>query len=286
MNFFYAERNEKKEESQRSEQYSAYMNMVSESLQSKRDRNRSSLLKSYPTAAQCVKWLETSLHRLWERSPRHDDFLDLRIGYADIPFLNDIRIPKQSLALMADELGKMPEQLKSEFSIIKSAPILLELRKHKMVGVSTNDRNCALEIARMISMQLAFSHAYTEARMAFIFNNKEKDWCEHAKWLPHIWNESGDLRLFANDKNSANEVLYFLSELVKSRSVDREPGITGREELPLPYYVVFISSLDLASDEPAYKALLTAISGKKDVGVALYSPTKTFAKHIEIRVKI
>lgn len=268
MNYYHTRGGEAEEESARSDQYMAYIGAVTAGLEEKRDYNKSVLMKSYPSVARCVNWLDPSASRLWERGSRHDDFLCLRLGYADIPFPNEIRVPRKSVAAASDDLAQIPERVKRDFSVVKNAPITLDLVKRRLVGVTSRDRRVTLEIGRALSVQLALSHAYTEARMAFVYDESDKDWFGYAKWLPHVWNEENDMRMLAVDRTSASDVFYYLNEVAKARSAEHDNRPPRGSAPRVPRYVVFVASAGLAANEPAFRALVSAVSGA-DVGISI-----------------
>ena len=238
-----------------------YFSGIEKELAEKQARNRESMRSSYPPLAWAMRWVEPGNRRLWERNASHADFLAIRVGEGDIPSFNRIVIPKHQPFTPDIGFNARPEKIKAEYSVLKNAPILLPLKEYRIIGAVTDVREAAVELAGLISMQLALSHAFSCARMAFIVPRGEARYWKFAKWLPHVWNEDDDFRLFADDKISAAAVLQYLSEITQFRS-DR------KEDDPALHYVLFISERELADSVPAYNMLIAAAK-RGEAGISL-----------------
>jgi type VII secretion protein EccCb len=154
-----------------------------------------------PHPAELLRWAAAPSTRLWERRPRHTDFLQLHGGvgtFAWRPTLTGGR-------------GKLPPEVDealAEAGVLREAPVPVDLAAGRVVGV-VGDRPAALALARSLLLQAATLSGPADLRVAILTDpGRVGDW-EWAKWLPHTADASGSAagRRLTCDANSSNAVL-------------------------------------------------------------------------------
>ncbi len=252
-NYRYSKKTEREDEEKRTDLYRAYLDKMRKLLTQKHIDNKEILQKKYPVVSECLRFVKTKSRRLWERNVNHLDFLTVRLGQGEMPSPNDISIPKDRFSLIDDSLAEEPLKIKAEYGKLKDIPVCISLRDYNLIGVIGNGQKTCNKIAQLLAVQVAAYHAYTDVRMAFIFNEKETQDYEFAKWLPHTWSPDGSLRMMACDANGVGELFYDLSSVLRER-MDEWENATEKSR-PLPHYVVFISNPVLVENEGIMKYL-------------------------------
>ena len=207
----------------------------------------------YPDINQCLNFVTAKSRRLWERNVNHIDFLKVRLGRGEMKSPNEITVPKERFSLIDDSLAEEPQKIKTEFSILKGVPVGISLRTNNLVGVVGDSQETCNKIAQLLAVQIAAYHAYTDVRLAFIFDEREAKDFEFAKWLPHTWSTDGSMRMMACNSNGVGELFYDFSAILRERMEEKQnPAEKNR---PLPHYVVFISAPALVENEAIMKYL-------------------------------
>lgn len=242
MNIRNQENDEQEKESKRFHSYGNYLISIARDLSEKYDGNYRALHSIYPPAEMCTRYGRTTLE-LWCRNFSHEDFLFARLGLGDVPFQIKINVPKRGFQLNADRLMEYPEIIRSEFSVLHSVPVGLDLRQNRLIGlVGRNNRHLAAELARLILCQLAANCCYTDVKFALINGTggmaAEREW-GFLRRLPHCWSENRKVRYCSMSPAEAMDVSYELIGILRRRA-EQENGATA-----WPHYVVVITDPDL-----------------------------------------
>ncbi len=247
-----------KAEKERVDTYEAYAVKMTGQIREKMEYNTGILERTYPSADEAAEIGINETSRLWEKSSVHDDFLDVRLGKGDIPSFNDIEIPKEQVMQEHDPLNNKTSEIKLAMSTLRDVPVSMSLYDNRFVGIVSSDRERALNLARVITVQLSSAHPYTDLRMCVVFPSKERDQWNYMKFLPHVWSPDGKLRLMCCDKNSVGDVMYFLSDMIRERMDKNGREAAAREEgkKMLPHYVFVIADYSLLEEEAICKYLL------------------------------
>ena len=263
----YEEAKYQKTEKERVDNYEAYAVKMMGEIRDKMQYNAGVLERMYPAAEEAARIGINATPELWSKSPVHEDFLDVRLGKGNIPSFNEIEIPKEQIMQEHDPLNNKTSEIKLAMSVLKDVPVSISLDKNRFVGILSSNREKALNIARVMSVQIASAHPYTDVRMCVVFPMKEKDDWNYMRYLPHVWAPDGKLRLMCCDKNMVGDVMYFLSGIIRDRvdKVGREAD-RDKDERILPHYVFFIADYSLIEEEAISKYLLNPT---EDMGISV-----------------
>lgn len=257
------------EEEKRQFAYREYIKKNEELLLAKQDYNKDILSKQYISSRILINRLESDISILWNRNVNHEDFMMVRLGTGLIKSPNQVVIPKEKFSVDKDDLVEEPSKLFQAFEYIKDTVKLLDLKAHKIIGV-TGDREGVTQIANNLIVQLAALHSYTDVRIAILYG-EEYDF-EWAKWLPHVFSHDKKKRYIADDKTSVENVLGYLTEELRSR----QEKLDGDEEdntFPCRY-VVFCTEKDFFDNEQIYKYM----TSKEDYGFTFVLLYETISK--------
>ncbi len=238
--------------------YEAYAVKMTGQIREKMAYNTNILERTYPSAEEAAQIGITENPRLWEKSSVHDDFLDVRLGKGEIPSFNEIEIPKEQAMQEFDPLNNRTAEIKLAMSVLRDVPVSISLYKNRFTGIVSHSREKALNLARVICVQLASAHPYTDLRMAAVFPSKEREQWDYMRYLPHTWSPDGKIRLMCCDKNTVGDVMYFLSGMLRDRIDKTGLEASRREEGQkiLPHYVLFVADPSLLEEETIQKYIL------------------------------
>jgi S-DNA-T family DNA segregation ATPase FtsK/SpoIIIE len=251
----FQKKEETETEAQRVQSYSTYMAKNATKIAERMEYNKGVLQRTYPSGAEAASFAENGSPRLWEKSTSHADFLTVRLGLGDIPSPNQIIVPKEQLMAEHDPLNDKVDEIKEQMSMLRQVPVALSLNDNRIVGVVSSDRERVLAISRLLSVQLAGLHPYTDVRMCFVYPIKETDDWNYTRFLPHSWSTDGKLRMIACDKNTVGDVMYHISGIIRER-LEKSTEADDKEAKVLPHYVITIADWALIEDEPIAKYLM------------------------------
>ncbi len=249
-NLYCRKKAEREEETRRSDSYETYLAGKTEEIRGKYEKNANAMMTMYPEASVCAAYSGITT-QLWNRNDTHDDFLTCRIGTGDVLFQVPITIPGRRFSVTPDALEEKPAAIREKFRMLHRVPVLLDLMHHPLTGIAGGaDRSGAAEAARILAVQIAATHCYTDVRMAFIYNRASSDdagqW-DFAKWLPHVWAEDRKIRYIAADKTGISDVCYALTKILRERAERaKSPADRGPAK---PHIVLFITDISLIREE-------------------------------------
>ncbi|MCL2035680.1 MAG: type VII secretion protein EssC, partial [Oscillospiraceae bacterium] len=254
LNIRYQKKEEAETEARRVTGYSTYIAKIAEQIQKKIEYNRGVLARMLPSSNDVAAFVSQGSPRLWEKSAGHEDFLGIRLGTSNIPSPNQITVPKEQIMSVHDPLNDKVDEIKSAMAFLNNVPVDLSLYDNRMVGIVSKNRACALNLSRLLTIQKAGLHPYTDVRMCYVYPIRESDHWDWTRFLPHVWAPDGSVRLIANDKNTLGDVMFFLTGVIRDRlelQSDKE-----EDAKVLPHYVVTVADWSLVENEPIAKYLM------------------------------
>lgn len=250
------ERTEREDELLRRTAYEEYIKKNEELLILKQEYNRNILSKKYLSSNMLISTLRKDNSFLWNRNINHQDFMEIRLGIGLIESPNKVQIPKEKFSVDKDDLVEEPGRLYNAFKYLNNAVKLLDLKKHKIIGVVGDHRKIE-ELATGMIVQIAALHSYIDVNMAFLYHdNYDFEW---TKWLPHVFSKDRKRRYIGNDSNSISNVIAGLHSELRSRAEamgeDREYSFPSR-------FVIFCTDPKIFENETIYKYM----TSKEDYG--------------------
>lgn len=236
LSIVYNRRRYKKELAEWKADYTAYIANKRKEIEAERQAELASLTDMYPSTEQVRDFVKTFSGRLFERSPKHTDFLCVRIGLGSIPAIRKVTYRREEHIKVANELMPIPEQLSSEYEFLKNAPVLLNLREAGTVGVvgSAADQ---YDFFKTLLLDLCVAHSHEEVKIVALIPQKDQPKYEWIKWLPHIKDSCGELRGIVCDDESRDNVFEYLYALMAERDVQLKDD---NKSVIVPCYVVFV----------------------------------------------
>lgn len=263
MNYRYRKRQADQIENARISKYALYIEQAEQFLQELHQQEHQRLMETCPSVEECAYFVQNSSYRLWERMPKHADFMLVRVGLGDVPLPNQILVDDVKLSAVDDPLRDEPARLLKAFSRIANAPVTLNLREETIVGILGSD--VAVSLAHSILLQLAALQSYHDVRIAVLTDESDHSKWAWARWLPHVFSsEDRQLRMVVSESQSVQEVLNHLDEVLLMRAEQSEHPNTSTDDsqsIPLPHYVVFCTRPELLENKPILRHMLTRPMG-------------------------
>ena len=139
-----------------------------------------SRLRELPGGGELSGIVRSLSDRLWERAPDDPDFLQLRIGTAQLPSRSRVTVAGGGPRDLRRELDQIP----GRFALLDDVPLPVDLLQQGGVGIA-GPLASTRALARSLVLQAATMHSPTElAMVALVGEAGLHDWT-FLKWLPH-----------------------------------------------------------------------------------------------------
>ena len=267
----------------RTEKYEKYLEDVKAKIDKNREDQFLSLEESNHETSVCYDIAVNRKRTLWERSPKDDDFMKVRIGKGDIETSFRIKFPDSVLKLYNDDLESQGEELGKGNQILENAPILCDLFHDLSIGI-IGDREKALNVARNMIVQLATTHSYKDLKIVSLYSKKEAASWEFTKWIPHAFSDSREVRYVANDVFKTATLEKVLDEELKDR---KKVDAKEEEELNLtPFYLFVVSDPELIEETEIENYLDNAQVGVGIGAIYVYKELKDLPKSCNVIIDV
>lgn len=240
----------------RQEQYNSLLENRRQELEQLREQQKNSLLQKDPDPKSCQRRVVKRDRKLWERAPKDNDFLNLRLGLGSNPFNVKVNTPKPTDSLNPDPLITAAQQLAETFNTVENSPVCLSLYENGIAGL-IGARQFVLNIIKALVIQVATHHSPDEVKIAVIFPSVEAFEWHWIRWLPHVWSEDRQHRFMAQEKEDAHNLCAGLQDFLNRRKqhIDLDKG--SDKKLPLPYWFIILADPRLTEKEAVLPLLLT-----------------------------
>ncbi len=257
------DRNKKKKyEEKRQLKYKQYLNSKIEQINKIMIKQRKILFENYISAEQCAKVILEKGPRLWERNIDDFDFLSIRFGIGDVPLEIDIKYPEEKFEMEDDNLTEILNNIAENSKNLKSAPIVTSLTESNVSAIIANKTTNIDRIIQNMLIQLITFHSYEDLKLVFLLSeDTQKQW-EYVKMLPHIWDDSKQIRFFADNYDDMKEISLYLEEEFEKRSQYRDKDYKSF----IPYYLIITDDYKKIEN---LKIITELLRTKTNVGFSL-----------------
>ena len=247
----------------RKEKYDEYLAEVRKNLETAANNQLSNLTYSNPETKECLSIVTNKAATLWERWPDDEDFTGLRLGVGDIRADLQATWQDNSIVLQEDELESAAKQLIAEHEIVHGAPIIVNARDNRVIGIA-GKAEATTQLALNMIVQAATFHSYEELKIAVVFpEDRQRDW-QWIRWLPHVEADADDYRFLACTNSAASILKEKLKDIITSRKKDDYGSYVCKAGDPHYLLVVAAPTIFNGAD-----LLNEIISAEKDVGVSI-----------------
>lgn len=242
----------------RQDSYRAYVADQKSRIAKVADIQRRIIKDENPEAVDCLTTARYVYRDLWERMPQDSDFLSLRLGIGKQKLCVEVKSHSddEAFTMENDELEELATQIIEETRYVDDIPVLLPLKEYQTVGVFGPKDKVVYQIRNLL-VELATEHCYQDVRLVGLFEDKQEQYWGVLRWLPHIWDESGQVRYIAFDKKRRHTVCELLTDIVRQRGNQGDDNFTNKDMLQLPHYVVLVENRELLLSEGIYDRLIS-----------------------------
>ena len=220
------------------------------------------MFENYVSPEECAKIILDRGPRLWERKIEDYDFLNIRFGIGDVPLEIDIQYPEEKFEMEDDNLVEVLNEIACDSKTLKSAPIVTSLTEKNVSAIIANEGTNIGRFMQSLIIQLITFHSYEDLKLVFLLaEDKQKKW-EYVKMLPHVWNNTKQIRFFADNYDDMKEISAYLEEDLYNRSQYKDKDYKSFT----PYYLIIT---DVYKKIENLKIITEILKTKTNVGFSL-----------------
>ncbi|MFV0396106.1 MAG: type VII secretion protein EssC [Coprobacillaceae bacterium] len=199
----------------RKEVYYSYLLKVRKILYHRTNYNQEVLDYNYPNILEIQKKIQAYDNRIYERTTRDNDFLELCIGYYKGETLFEIVNMQEEIELHPDILKQQAKELQQTFSNIQRIPLCINLKKAYLGLVG--EKSIVHQQLQTYLMQLTFFHSYHDLEIIVLYDNDSKKKFSYLKWYPHMKIQSINVRTNIYNERMRNQVIGSIYQILKER---------------------------------------------------------------------
>lgn len=254
INVFRQREQEKRYQEELKRIQSAFGNRIREVqgvLEKHREQQRIYLKTVYPQVEQMVKWAWEESSRLWERSSKDKDFLDLRLGTGEVTASYQIDLPKIDIPELAPAQLLEAREMASTYLTLQGMPITFSLLRETTLAI-VGPPVVREGLARTLLCQLVGLHTPRDVEIFAVYPSKLINTWEWLKWLPHSQAiHSGMIRHLAYESETIREVYSGLLDLLDERELKIQDRAIDENTL-----VLLVADPDLIRGETVLHRIL------------------------------
>ncbi|MYW64293.1 cell division protein FtsK [Streptomyces sp. SID8379] len=182
---------------------------------------RTARRRGFPDPAEVVLTAVGPRRRLWERRTSDADFLELRIGTADLASAVVLQDPTKD------------EHRREDARTAYDVPVTVPLREHDVLGIA-GEGPAARAVARWVIAQAAVLHSPRDLQIHLLTTGERgRDGWSWLRWLPHVRKKSGDTpaSIGYGTETCARRVAELTALIAERAGQDRRGGPAGPDVL-------------------------------------------------------
>ncbi len=196
---------------------------------------------------------------LWERRPEDVDFLEVRLGLADLPSRLTVEIPGGGDA----ELRARAERVRAQNAVDHDVPVTLDLADLGVVGLAAGER-ASDDLLQWVALQIAASHSPRDVAIVALVPEHRVDRWAWLRWLPHTETLLPGARTVAATPDDVRRLFDVVERLASGRRAERAQQMSAGLAQFLPHVVLLVPG-----DVPVQSAALAGVlAGARDVSIS------------------
>ena len=251
-------------EERRQKRYKEYLNKKNDDINKLKDKQRNILYKNYVSVEECAQIILEKQSRLWERKIEDFDFLNIRLGIGDVPLKVDLQFPEEQFAMEDDNLVDILHKIAEDAKMIKLAPVVTSLVEKNVSSLIIRDEKVFEKMMQSIIIQLMAFHSYEDLKIVFFVKKEHERYWEYVKMLPHIWNETKEIRFFADNQDDMAKVSNYLEQVLRSRQEYDADNVDYKSFKP--YYLIITDDYKRIEN---LRGINEILKSKKNFGFSL-----------------
>ena len=217
-------KNSKRTEKRRQVEYKKYINSKILQINKIMDKQSKILKENYMSAEQCERVVLERTVELWERKITDVDFLRINLGVGDTELDIGINRQEPKFSLESDKLLDIYYDVTNQSRTLEDVPITVSLAEHNITSIIGKQEKVMRDYMENIVLQLIALQNYRDLKLVF-FVKDELKW-NYVKLLPHVWDDTKQMRFFGTNDNDIKQISQFLEEIMNERYGDKSDGST------------------------------------------------------------
>lgn len=237
----YQRRLKERKENQRQKSYIKYLTKMEELISNETTQQELILRRNDVDTFTYISRILLKSPHIWERTPKHKDFLSLRLGYGNLPINADIQYTERRFSVEEDNLAESMYQFGEQKRWLTDVPVCLSLVERYVCGIYA-DQKYILQYAKSLIMQTIALHSYDEVKIVLIYDESNAGEFAFARWLPHTFNNERTVRYIATNSEEIKDLSASLDGIIEYRK-SLSDDMLEDESL---YYLVICLDKELA----------------------------------------
>lgn len=259
------EKNRKeKYEDKRQKKYREYLEKKSKTIEEIKEKQKKILFENYASIGECIRIILERDPHLWERKIEDYDFLHIRLGIGKVPLKIELQVPEEQFTMDDDNLLEILREIEKNSKIINSAPIITSLVENNISALITKNDEVFKKMMQSIIIQLIALHSYEDLKIIFLVKKENANYWEYVKMLPHVWNDTKEIRFFADDQDDMREISSYLEQILKNRQEYNKNDIDYKSFSP--YYLIITDDYAKIKN---LRIITEILKNKKNLGFSL-----------------
>lgn len=236
----YEKKQKSKLERIRQARYKNYLFSIKDTILKEEKIQSDILFENNVSIDECASRIVEKKRNLWERMLGQDDFLQIRVGLGNLPFVGKIQYPDKKFSLEDDNLLDDLYVLKNEPKQLNMVPVTYSFIESCISGIIGENKKIVADFVKGLIIRIAALHSYDELKIVIIADENNKEQWEVLKWLPHMWDNDKNVRYFCTNIGEAKEISSYLEKEFYERSSNKTEAIAA------PYYLIVNTSRNIA----------------------------------------
>ena len=247
----YQKKLRKRREEKRQATYTSYLQKLDE-IVNKEKENQEEILRGNDVDSRiCSERILSVSPLIWDRTPKHSDFLSLRIGRGDLPLNANIQYPERRFSVEQDNLSEMMYRFGEKNRSLHDVPICVSLIERFIVGIY-GKKDMLYVYARSLILQLITVHSYDEVKLILIYDESRNNEFAFTRWLPHTMSNDRAIRYIATNSEEVKVLSASLDSIIEYRKDMSD----SRLEDEKPYYVIICLDKELSEKAEGIRRVL------------------------------
>ncbi|MFI3312696.1 MAG: FHA domain-containing protein, partial [Eubacteriales bacterium] len=269
----YQRKRKAKKEEKRQISYRAYLEKIDQEIAKEIESQEDILRDNDADINNYVTRILAKNPLMWERTPKHSDFLSLRLGYGNLPFQGDIKYPERRFTVEEDNLTELVYQFGEQPRWLTNVPICLPLIERFVSGIY-GDKATMIRYAKQLILQIVALHSYDEVKLVLLYDELDRDTFSFTRWLPHTMDDQRTARYIATNAEETKELSSLLDGVIERRKNMRDSGLDDES----PYYVMICLDKDLAGRTECVKRIIGYKNNLKFSVISMFPRLKDLPK--------
>lgn len=240
--YFYGKKEIENANNLRVTQYEEYLERKEKEIKQARQSELCVLKEIFRSTKECVDDIWAFSDKLFDRSPRERDFLQVYLGTGKRTAIRKVTYQKRETIELGDDLMQMPEKLLEKYKYIENAPIVSNLRNSNAIGV-VGYRQRLKDMLNNMTFDLCTRQLPRDLQLFYIVDESFGKWL---RWIPHVQNRELGVRNVVCDDETKNTLLEYLYSMLAKRE---------QLNINVPHCVVFVEKDQHIKTHPLSKYL-------------------------------